>query len=132
MIKGIYSGDKYIQVNNGQPGSPTVYNNTAYGSSTSGPQGFAGQLRYNSSGAGLEVFDGSMWQSIGSSVAQVGLSPIAEEALDWVRRKMQEEKDLVERMKQHPGLKDAYEQFKIMDALTAEEEKLNSGDYRRA
>jgi hypothetical protein len=34
---------------------------------------------------------------------------------------MAEERDLKERMERHPGLKQAYEQFKIMDALTLEE-----------
>lgn len=120
MIKGIYSGGRYIQVSNGQPGTPSVYNNNP--GSSSGPQSFAGQMRYNSSAGGLEVFDGNMWQRMDSSVAQVGLNAIAEEALDWVRQKMQEEKDMYERMKKHPGLRDAYEKFKIMDALTLEQE----------
>lgn len=120
MIKGIYSGGRYMQVNNGQPGTPSVYNNNA--GSSNGSQSFTGQLRYNSSASGLEVFDGNMWQRMDSSVAQVGLNSIAEEALDWVRQKMQEEKDMYERMKRHPGLRDAYEKFKIMDALTLEQE----------
>ena len=123
MIKGIYSGGRYVQVNNGHPGSPTIYNNTT---NSNGAQSFSGQLRYNSSGGGLEVFDGSTWQHMGSNVAQVGLNAIAEEALDWVRQKMQEEKDMYERMKRHPGLKDAWEKFKVMDALTLEEER---GEY---
>lgn len=120
MIKGIYSGGRYIQVSNGQPGTPSVYNNNPGGQV--GAQSFAGQLRYNASASGLEVFDGNMWQRMDSSVAQVGLNSIAEEALDWVRQKMQEEKDMYERMKRHPGLRDAYEKFKIMDALTLEQE----------
>jgi hypothetical protein len=36
---------------------------------------------------------------------------------------MQEEKDLHKRMERHSGLKQAYEQFRIMDILTLEEEK---------
>jgi hypothetical protein len=130
MIKGIYSGGKYVQVNNGQTPSVSIYNSG--NSFSNGAQGFAGQLRYNTNNQSMEVFDGNMWQIISTSVAQVGLSPIAEEALDWVRQKMQEEKDLFERMKRHPGLKDSYDQFKVMDALTAEEEKSKSGVYQRA
>ncbi len=122
MIKGIYGGGRYVQVNNGSPAWPSIYNN-AYGNQNSGPQGFAGQVRYNTANQCMEVFDGGMWQAIGNSVSQVGLSPEAEHILDWAREKMLEELDLKRRMEQHPGLKDAYEKFKIMDALTLEEEK---------
>lgn len=122
MIKGIYSGGRYVTVNNGQPSSPTIYNNTAYGNRSSGPQDFAGQLRFNSSN-GMEVFDGNTWQRIDSSVAQVSLSSEAEHLLDWVRAKMHEETVLKARMEKHPGLKDAYERFKVMDALTAEQDR---------
>ncbi len=120
MIKGLYSGGRYITVNNGQPGVPTVYNNTA-SINSSGAQGFAGQLRFNSSMGGLEVFDGSMWQRMDSTVAQINLSPEAEHLLDWVKQKILEEVELQSRMQSHPGLKDAYERFKIMDALTLKE-----------
>lgn len=119
MIKAIYSGGRYVQVNNGQPG--TNYVQTG-GSQSSGSQSFAGQLRYGANNQTIEVFDGNVWVALGSGVAQVGLDPLAEEALDWVRKKMQEEKDMYERMKRHPGLKEAYERFRIMDTLTAEHE----------
>lgn len=126
MIKGIYSGGRYTQVNNGNPSWPTIYNN--YGNTnTTGPQSFTGQVRYNAQGGGMEIFDGSMWQRIGDSVAQVGLTPEAEMLLDWAREKRNEEIDLKARMEKHPGLKDAYEKFKIMDILTLEEEKKNVG-----
>jgi len=68
------------------------------------------------------VFDGSAWQRMDTSAAQVGLTIEAESLLDWAREKRQEEVNLRMRMEQHPGLKDAYEKFKIMDALTLEEE----------
>ena len=117
MIKSIYSGGRYVQVNNGTPSVNYVQTG---GSQSSGSHSFAGQLRYGANNQTIEVFDGNTWQALGNSVAQVGLNPLAEEALDWVRQKMQEEKDMHERMKRHPGLKDAYERFKIMDALTLE------------
>lgn len=123
MINGIYSGGRYITVNNGQPSSPTVYNNTAGGNSSTGASSFAGQLRYNSSAGGLEVFDGNMWQRIGSSIAQVSLSPEAEALMEWVREKMQEEQELKTRIEKHPGLKDAWERFKVMDVLTLEKDR---------
>ena len=58
-----------------------------------------------------------------SSYATIALSPTTEEAINWVKYKMLEEKNLHERMERHPGLKQAYEQFKIMDILTLEEKK---------
>ena len=75
------------------------------------------------SGSDMQVFDGSNWMNLSASYATVALAPTTEEAIDWAKRKMQEEKDLHESMKRHPGLKDAWEQFKIMDALTLEEKK---------
>lgn len=75
------------------------------------------------SGSDMQVFDGSSWLTLSASFATVALAPTTETAIDWAKRKMQEEKDLHERMKRHPGLKDAFETFKIMDALTLEEEK---------
>lgn len=75
------------------------------------------------SGSDMQVFDGNNWMTLSTSYATVALAPTTEEAIDWAKRKMQEEKDLHDRMKQHPGLKDAYEAFRIMDILTLEEEK---------
>ncbi len=111
-----------MQVNNGTPAWPSIYNNT-YGSQSNGPQGFTGQIRYNTQSGSMEVFDGGMWQAIGNSVSQVGLNHEAEQILDWAQEKMREEQDLQRRLEQHPGLKEAYERFKVMDALTLEEEK---------
>lgn len=121
MIKGIYSGGRYVQVNNGSPSWPNIYNNSGYNSS--GSQSFTGQVRYSSQGGSMEIFDGSSWQRIGDSIAQVGLSPEAERILDWAYKKMQEEEELKVRMQKHPGLKEAWEKFKIMDALTIEDER---------
>ncbi len=123
MIKGIYSGGRYVQVNNGSPGWPSIYNNN-YGGSSNGSQSFAGQVRYSSQSGSMEIFDGNNWQQLGNSVAQVGLNPEAERILDWARQKMDEEALLQIRMEKHPGLRDAWEKFKIMDILTLEQEKV--------
>ncbi len=122
MIKGIYSGGKYVQVNNGSPAWPSIYSSHSSTPSSSS-QSFAGQIRYSTTSSSMEIFDGSVWQAIGNSISQVGLTNEAEQILDWARDKMREELDLKKRMEKHPGLKDAYEKFKIMDALTLEEEK---------
>lgn len=82
-----------------------------------------GQVRYNPSTQNMEVFDGNMWQII-SSGATVGLSYDADSAIRWSLQKMKEEEDLKKRMERHPGLKDAYEKFQILDILTKEEDEL--------
>jgi hypothetical protein len=78
----------------------------------------AGLVRYN--GNTMEVYDGNNWLSI-SSHAEVQLDPEIRRVVDWARIKMAEEHDLQRRLKQHPGLRDAYEKFKVMDVLTLEE-----------
>lgn len=123
MIKGVYNNGRYVQVSNGSPSWPSIYN--TYGSHNSnGPSNFTGQLRYNTTNQCMEVFDGNNWQMMGTSIASVGLTPEAERILDWARDKMNEEAMLKIRMEKHPGLKDAWEKFKIMDVLTLEEEKI--------
>ena len=106
-------GTRGVVVDGGNTSVPYVNSNT------NNPM--QGMVRI--SGSDMQVFDGSSWLNLSASYATVALAPTTEEAIDWAKRKMQEEKDLHERMKRHPGLKDAFETFKIMDALTLEEEK---------
>jgi len=126
MIKGIYQSGRYVVVSGGNP-PPSPYIPTHYGGSTNGPQGFTGQIRYSPTNSCMEVFEGSSWQMMQTTMTNVGLSPDAELAIDWARKKMLEEMDLKARMEKHPGLKDAYEKFQIMDALTLEEDKNDHG-----
>lgn len=81
----------------------------------------AGNMRFNTTTQQMEAFDGSIWISISQNVT-VGLSWTAEEAIRWATEKMSEERALKERMDRHPGLRDAYEKFQIMDILTKEED----------
>ena len=111
-----------MQIQSANPSTPNVYN-SGWNQNSTGPQSFAGQVRYNANSQGLEIFDGSVWQIWSSSIANIQLTPEAERILDWARQKMDEEQQLQERLKRHPGLKDAYEKFKIMDALTMEEDR---------
>ena len=78
-------------------------------------------LRIN--GTDMEVFDGNRWINMGTSYATVGLDHDMLDVVQWARKKRDEERDLVQRMERHTGLKQAYEQFKIMDILTLEEKK---------
>ena len=122
MIGGIYQAGRYVQVSGGTPSRPSIYN-SGYNSTTNGPQSFTGQVRYNTSNQCLEIFDGNIWQQWASNMANIGLTPEAERILDWARDKMNDEAMLKTRMEKHPGLRDAWERFKIMDVLTLEEEK---------
>ena len=112
MIKGIM-GSNGIAVEGGNTSVPFVNANI------NNPM--TGMIRIH--GTDMQVFDGSGWLSVSTSYATVGLEPTAEEAIKWVRHKMEEEQDLHKRMERHPGLKDAYEKFWIMDILTLEEKK---------
>lgn len=112
MIKNITSSSTYVTIQNPYP--PNIYNNGMMN---------VGQVRYNPSTQNMEVYDGNMWQII-SSGATVGLSYDADSAVRWALQKMKEEEDLKERMAKHPGLKDAYEKFQMMDILTKEEDDL--------
>lgn len=109
MIKNIYSGSPSVYVGTIQ--NPPVYSNNG---------SMVGQLRYNPSTSNYEVYDGNTWQTIYNSVP-VGLNQEAEDAIRWALDRMREEQDLKQRMEQHPGLKDAYEKFQLMDIMTREE-----------
>ena len=110
MIKNISSSSTYLTVSSNYP--PTIYNNGMLN---------VGQIRYNPNNQSMEVYDGNMWHVI-SQGATVGLSWDADKAIRWAIEKQREEATLKERMEKHPGLKDAYEKFQVMDILTREED----------
>lgn len=82
----------------------------------------AGMVRYNSSPQNLEVYDGNAWLTLSAS-ADVGLSPEAQQVMDWAYRKMKEDEELESLMAKHPGLRDLHEKFTVMKALVAEDDK---------
>lgn len=110
MIKNLTQSGAFTQVSSYYP--PQIYNT---GQS-------AGEVRYNTATQQMEVYDGTIWISI-TQTATVGLTMPAEEAIRWAQTKMAEEADLKERIEKHPGLKDAYEKFQVMDILTKEEQE---------
>lgn len=112
MIKELHTTSQYVTV--GSPLVPNVY-----------PQynaGMVGQVRYSPNTQTYEIYDGSMWQ-IASTSIPVGLTVDAELAIQWAIKKRKEEADLQERLERHPGLKDAWEKFQIMDILSKEDER---------
>jgi len=84
MINGIVQHGKYMYIHGGHAGGPYV-NMSNYS---------AGMVRYD--GANLQVYDGNTWMTIAGSSASVGINPVAEEAIDWVRQQMEKEKQLLE------------------------------------
>jgi hypothetical protein len=67
----------------------------------------AGMLRYNSSSGNVEVYDGVAWLTLSSGPTQVSLDGPTQEAVQWVRRRMEDEKRLAELAKRHPAVADA-------------------------
>jgi hypothetical protein len=86
----------------------------------------AGLVRYNTSSNNLEVYDGMSWQTLtNSGYTYIGLNQESQDAIEWVQRKMQEERNLQQLIDNHIGLRDAYEKFKIMEALTRNDKDNN-------
>ena len=81
--------------------SGSVYN-APYVDST---RASAGMVRFISNN--FEVYDGSSWLPLQSSYPQVELDGITQEALQWTRRRMEEEKRMLELAKTHPTVADA-------------------------
>jgi hypothetical protein len=82
----------------------------------------AGMVRY--SGSNFEVYNGSDWSQFSPSIPQIELDGVTLEAVQWVQRKMQQEKRLTELAKKHPAVADALtavshaqEQLDIVTAL---------------
>lgn len=103
MIKAIHTIGKYVQVIGG---SARTYVNGQYGA-----QG-VGNLRFNTSGQRLEVYDGNAWVELNMPHASIGLNNVAEEAIDWARQQMEEEKRLEALAKENPAVADAMEAVK--------------------
>ncbi len=97
---------------------------TGYGDARM-PSGRAvGEVWFDISTMELKVYDGYQWQVVTGGSASVSLTGQTERILDWAEKKMLEDESLKARMEKHPGLKEAYEQFKIMDALTVEPDEI--------
>jgi hypothetical protein len=98
--------------------SGSVYN-APYVDST---RSSAGMVRFI--GNNFEVYDGASWLPLQSSYPQIELDGVTQEALQWTRRRMEQEKRLTELAKKHPAVADAIavvshaqEQLDIVTAL---------------
>ena len=113
MIKTVNGSGRYMMVNGGMPA--TTYINTGPGYMN------VGEIRYNVSIQRLEVYDGQMWIELNTSHASVGLTPDAEHAIDWARKKMDEERRIDELCEKFPGLKKAKDNYELMLNLVKDE-----------
>jgi hypothetical protein len=98
MIKGI-SGSSHIVVSGGNSSGPYVNSHSG--------QPMIGMVRYHNSN--LEVYDGSVWLTIGGSYVTIELTGSANSAISWAMTKMAEEANLTKLSEEHPAIKAAYE-----------------------
>ena len=93
MITNVYSTGAFVTAHSL---SSTPYVNPNAPSS--------GMLRYHNNQ--MQVYDGTAWLAMGST-ASVGLSPEAEEIMNWAREKMQAEREARAMAEQYPAVADA-------------------------
>jgi len=109
MITSITTIGKYVEVNY-STGSNHIVN-------PSGAQG-VGNLRFNTNTQTMEVYDGNMWRPLNVNNPRLGLTPYAEELLDWAEKKMREELELKALAENNPAIKD------LMDTIMQKQEQL--------
>ena len=109
MITSITGMGKYVEVNY-STGSTHIVN-------PSGAQG-VGNLRFNTNTQIMEVYDGNMWRPLNMNHSRLGLTPHAEELLDWAEKKMREELELKELAKTNSTIKD------LIDTIMQKQEQL--------
>lgn len=107
MIKTINGSGRYMMVNGGFPA--TTYMNTSSGYMN------VGDVRFNTNMQRLEVYDGNMWIELSTSHASVGLTPDAENAIDWAIKKQREDRELEELAKSNKTIADLINQKKELD-----------------
>lgn len=104
MIKNI-TGGAGIQVDNGSYGFPYIPTNP------NNP--IQGMIRVN--GNDLQTFDGSSWINLGGAYPSVSLNGITQSAIDWAHKKMQQEREIEQLAKTHPGVADLVEKMKLAE-----------------
>jgi hypothetical protein len=58
-------------------------------------------------GGNLEVYDGASWLPLQSSYPTIELDGVTVEVIQWARRRMEEEKRMLELARNHPTVADA-------------------------
>lgn len=116
MIKSVVTQGPYLVINGGYHNFPYISPGTAG----------AGHVRWNPNMNEMEVNDGITWRSLCANNTSISLTTDAQDALTWAITRMKQDRDLEERMQRHPGLRDTWEKFKIMEALCQEEDARQS------
>ena len=107
MIKTINGSGRYTMVNGGFPA--TTYINPNPGAMN------VGDLRFNPGRQCIEVCDGYNWIQLNEGHASVGLTPDAENAIDWAIKKRQDDLALEELAKTNPTIADLINQKKELE-----------------
>lgn len=97
MINSV-TGSGSVMVSNGYVSFPTFtmnYNNP-----------LTGALRYNSSSYSVEVFDGTSWAMMNKVTPVICLDAVAEKAISWAAKKMEDEAFIFGLSKEYPAVKD--------------------------
>ena len=102
MIKDVIGTGPFVQVMGG--GGYTPYINMSNPS--------AGMTRFNGNTQSIEVYDGSSWMILSSSVASVSLTGEAVNILSWAKQKMEDEVMLEKLAKEHPAINFALDNLK--------------------
>lgn len=97
MIGKIWQTGKYVAVTGGLSGN--YVNNTGLMS--------VGQLQFNTHSQQLEVYNGTGWQVLNLGQYHVGLNEHAENLLDWVSKRRDEEAEARRMAEEYPAVADA-------------------------
>lgn len=81
-----------------------------------------GMVRWDIDKQCLQVYTGDMWADYVQDF-ELTVHPEFQSIVEWARAKMIEEEDLKKKLEKYPGLKDAWEQFKTLEALAHEEDR---------
>jgi len=97
MIKNVYTNGPYIIKTDNQA--------TNYMNNYSGAQGL-GNIRFNTTNQGLEVYDGTMWHPIQMGTVSLSLTPDAVAAIAWASQQRHDEMKIKELADKHPAVAD--------------------------
>ena len=109
MIKSVIGNSPYLTV--------ATNNASNFMNNYSGAQGL-GNIRFNTTNQGLEVYDGTMWHPIQMGTVSLSLTPDAVAAIAWASQQRHDEMKIKELAERHPAVADQ------LAAVQEAEEKL--------
>jgi len=109
MIKSVIGNSPYLMV--------CTSNTSNFMNNYSGAQGL-GNIRFNTTNQGLEVYDGTMWHPIQMGTVSLSLTQDAVAAIAWASQQRHDEMKIKELAEKHPAVADQ------LAAVQEAEEKL--------